>query len=180
MKQKIPEQISEPDDITKEEIYKLYKAIFDSSLEEQRIKLMTYIFAWHPWSWRVVGISRGAINKIIENEFYPLPKKIVRDHFLQDRNTTYTEMLEVSKPLELKRWWNLFWENDQTIIMTKEEHDKGRDKVKCHKLNWEDGFFACNPLIGFKYRKSMEGAYLKDLKFNWISIETMKESIKTK
>ncbi len=178
MKQKIPEKISEPNKATKKEIHKIYRAIFDSSLEDKKTKLMTYIFAWYPWSWRVVGISKGAIDKIKENEFYPLPKKIVRDHFLQDRYTTYTIMLERAKPLGLEKWWDLFWENDQTIIMTKEEHDKGRDTVKCHKLNWEDGYFSCNSLVGFKYRKSIEGAYLKTLKnINWDPVERIKSDL---
>ena len=168
------EKIFEPDDKIKNEIYKLYEVIFDSKLEEQRIKLMTYIFAWHPWSWRVVGISKGAFNKFKETKFYPKPTKIVRDHFLQDRNTTYEEMLKRSKPLELNKWWNLFWENDQTIIMTKEEHDKKRDKVVCHELNWEDGYFSCKPLIGFKYRKGIEGLFLEKLTFKSVSIEEIK------
>jgi hypothetical protein len=174
--QKFPTKIFEPDEETRKEIYKLYKVIFNSKLGDKRNKLMTYIFAWHPWSWRVVAISRGAFDNIRENDFFPLPKKIVRDHFLQDRNVTYKKMLESDKPYEFEHWWNLFWDNDQTIIMTKDEHDNARDEVKCHQINWEDGYFSCNPLIGFKYRKSIEGSYLKGLtEGNWVSVKTIKE-----
>jgi len=168
-------EVSEPDKTTTHEIYKLYVSVFDSKLGDKRIKLMTYIFAWHEWSWRVVGISKGAVKIIEKGDFYPLPKKIVRDHFLKERKETYTAMLQGSKPMGKEEWWNLFWDNDQTIIMTKEEHDTRRALVECHQLNWRDGYFACNPLVGFKYRKSIEGAYLKDLKqsnsYKWVSIK---------
>ena len=178
MTKKIPDKISEPDDKTKTKIYKLYKAIFESDLEkEHRIKLMTYIFAWNKWSWRVVGISEGAIDiidKIKENMPYKKPKGLQRDHFLQGRKDTCKKMLEPPELLELNNWWDLFWKNDQTIIMTKEEHNRGKDEVNYHKLNWQDGYFSCESLIGFKCRKNFEVAYLENLKFDWVSIEEIK------
>jgi hypothetical protein len=174
---KPPAQISEPDDKVRHEIYKLYVAIFNSQLGDKRTKLATYIFAWYPWSWRVVGISKGAVSKIEKDAFYPLPKKLVRDHFLKERNETYTEMLEGNRPMGKDEWWNLFWDNDTTIIMTKEEHDTRRELVKCHKLNWRVGYFACSPLVGFKYRKNIEGAYLKYLRqsrsYEWVPVNQL-------
>ena len=178
MKQKLPDKLSEPNKDIRKEIYKLYQAIFYSGLSDKRDKLMTYIFAWYPWSWRVVGISRGAVKRIEENDYYPLPKRLVRDHFLQDRSDTYKEMLTPQKPLEFNKWWDLFWKNDQTIIMTKEEHDKERHQVECHRLSWECGYFACNPLVGFRYRKTIEAAYLQGTKkYNWVEIETIKRNL---
>ena len=90
---------------------------------------------------------------------------------------TYKKMLESDKPYEFEHWWNLFWDNDQTIIMTKDEHDKARDKVECHIMNWENGYFSCNSLVGFKYRKSVEGAYLKSLtEDDWVPLKTIKDT----
>ena len=43
--------------------------------------------------------------------------------------------------------------------MTKEEHNKknnGRKNVKIYPLDWEEGYFACNDLIGFKCRKTIQ------------------------
>ena len=137
--------VIEPDEDTKREIYKLYQAIYMSNLADKKTKLLTYIFAWYPWSWRVVGISSGAFQSIKENNFYPLPKKLVRDHFLQDRKVTYDEMINAIQLLDFSSWWELFWKNDQTIIMTKDEHDKERINVLCHELDWRDGYFSCNP-----------------------------------
>ena len=169
--------VSEPNEETKKEIYKLYKAIYESNLEDKKTKLLTYIFAWYPWSWRVVGISKGAYQRIKEVDFYPKPNKIVRDHFLQDRKVTYDQMIKNKKLLDFKNWWELFWKNDQTILMTKEEHDRDRGNVLCHKLDWKEGYFSCNPLIGFKYRKSYEAEYLKNTEFKWVDIEKVKSSL---
>ena len=54
MVKKLPDKVVEPNKQIREEIYKLYRAIFRDYDKE---KLMTYIFAWHPWSWRI-GMSR--------------------------------------------------------------------------------------------------------------------------
>ena len=169
--------VSEPNEETKKEIYKLYKAIYESNLEDKKTKLLTYIFAWYPWSWRVVGISKGAYLEIKEKNFFPMPKKLVRDHFLQDRKVTYNQMIDIVKPLDFKNWWNLFWKNDQTVLMTKAEHDRDRENVLCHKLDWKEGYFSCNPLIGFKYRKSYEAEYLKNTNLEWINIEKVKSRL---
>ena len=169
-------EISEPDEETKGEIYKLYQAIFESDLGDKKTKLLTYIFAWYPWSWRVVGISKGAYEKLKELNFYPKPKRLVRDHFLQDRKITYDQMISAVEILDKNSWWKLFWQNDQTVLMTKDEHDRDRSKVLCHQLNWKKGYFSCNPLIGFKYRKSYEARYLEENEKNmkWVNVETLK------
>ena len=38
-----------------------------------------------------------------------------------------------------------------------------RKKLLCFRLNWSDGYFSCNPLIGFKCRKTIEGEFIKNL-----------------
>jgi len=125
---------------------------------------MTSLFAWKEWSWRVVGISKGAVCHLKDLGYPANYKGLVRDHFIQDRNETYKQMLQGNKPMEFDVWWELYWNNDATIIMTKEEHNQKNDvrkKVLCYPLKWEQGYFACNPLIGFKCRKAIEGAYIK-------------------
>ena len=169
--------VKEPYEKEKKEIYKLYETIYHSNLKDKKTKLLTYIFAWYPWSWRVIGISEGAYQRLKEVDFYPKPNKLVRDHFLQDRKVTYSKMIEIKKILDFKDWWDLFWENDPTILMTREEHNENRSNVLCHELNWKEGYFSCNPLIGFKYRKSYEAEYLKNTEFKWVDIEKVKSSL---
>ena len=49
--------VKEPNKKEKKEIYKLYETIYHSNLKDKKTKLLTYIFAWYLWSWRVIGIS---------------------------------------------------------------------------------------------------------------------------
>ena len=53
---------SEPTEGQKKQLYNLYKAIYHSKLDNKRNKLMTYLFAWEDWSWRIEGISKGALQ----------------------------------------------------------------------------------------------------------------------
>jgi hypothetical protein len=166
MVRKYPIPVNEPDEAYKNELHKIYEVIFDSDIGENKKKLMTYLFAWRNWSWRVVGISESAINHIKVQDYSDFAKGLVRDHFVQDRDKTYSKMLSVNSRLDFDEWWNLFWQNDRTIILTKDEHNKSenyRKKLLCFRLNWSDGYFSCNPLIGFKCRKTIEGEFIKNL-----------------
>ena len=63
-------------------------------------------------------------------------------------------------------------------MMTKNEHNQDRDNVECFRLNWEDGYFPCASLIGFRYRKTIEGAYLKKMKnIYWVPLEKIKTDL---
>jgi len=157
---------SEPTEGQKKQLYNLYKAIYHSKLDNKRNKLMTYLFAWEDWSWRIEGISKGALQILKEKKFYPKPKGLlVRHHHKQNRATTYEEMLK--KEMSFEHWWSYFWENDVTYLITKTEHDdinsiKLLDK-DIVKINWTDGYFKGGGLVGFKYLKSIEAVYVKQL-----------------
>lgn len=160
---KNPEPINYPTKEYQAALYKVYKAVFEQKiLDENRIRLMTPLFAYQRWSWRVVGISEGAI-KLIRASKYSYPKGLNRDHFIQDRTNTFRQMFPQNNViLEQNHWWNLFWKNDATIILSKLEHkNKNKQKIRCYPLNWKKGYFACKKLIGFDYRKSIEGELLK-------------------
>ena len=160
-KERTPEKNQEPTPTYMRELYKVYKVIRNSNIGNNRIKLLTYLFAWKPWTMRVVGISLQAVKDIYSKSSNHA-KGLQRDHFIQDRKLTYSEM--VDNELSYDQWFKLYWENDKTIIMTKEEHNKknnGRKNVKIYPLDWEEGYFACNDLIGFKCRKTIEVYYLR-------------------
>jgi len=160
---KKPEPVDYPSLEYQTALYKIYQAVFEQEvLEENRIRLMTPLFAYRRWSWRVVGISEGAIN-LIKDCGYSSPKGLNRDHFLQDRTNTFRRMFpENGVILEQNHWWDLFWKNDATILMSKSEHgQKNHQTVRCYPLNWRDGYFACKTLVGFDCRKSIEGELLK-------------------
>ena len=162
--------IDEPSKKIKEEIYKLYTQIYDSSFDKQKKKnLLTSIAGWEPWSWRVVGITVDAVGRILENNGHARVKsELVRDHFFQGRSKTYENML-VNK-LDFENYWKEFWENDRTILMTKDEHNKiNTDRFvglwdfkedKIFEIDWRDGYFISNKVAGFHFTYKREGQFV--------------------
>ena len=116
--------IQEPSENIRKQIYQFYCKIYDSSFDIQKKKnLLTSIAGWEKWSWRVVGITANAVGRIIDEDGHARVKsELVRDHFFQGRSKTYENMLK--KKLDYESYWKEFWENDRTILMTKEEHNK--------------------------------------------------------
>ena len=162
---KIPEPIKEPTLKRKKEIYRLYEVIRETEFElTKKRTLLSSSFAYEPWGWRVVGISKNAIIEIANNDFKKPSGKLCRDHSVP-RNVTYNEMLETPKIMPFKKWWELFWRNDETVLMTNDEHKLvGKTKLsKQYPLDWERGYFQNNILIGWKHRKTIEGEFVKDL-----------------
>ena len=166
MTMKAPTPIEMPSKEYREALYQIYLAIFEhrNILNNNRVSSMTSLFGRQRWSWRVTAISTGAIE-VIESRDFKNAKGLQRDHFIQNRKTTFDLMLPATgEPFSIEVWWSLFWNNDATVLVTKEEHHKlPADEVKLHKLNWRDGYFACKKLVGFDYRKTIEGAFLKGL-----------------
>ena len=160
----------EPTDKLKQEIYKLYTEIYESSFDLQKKKnLLTSIAGWEEWSWRVVGISVEAEGKIIDYKGHASVKKeLVRDHFFQGRSETYNNMLKTK--LNFEDYWKEFWNNDRTILMTKEEHNKIKaDKFvglwdnfssKVFEIDWKRGFFKSNKVAGFHFTYQQEGFFI--------------------
>ena len=159
----------EPSEDLKRELYRLHKEVVESTVLSfnKKERLLNLIFSYEPWSWRVVGISKKAINEFQKNNF----KRIEtggpqRDHFFKMRKDTIRQMMSSVMPYE--DWWLLFWEGDRTIIVTKDEHKKNlitnenfEENIKNidHKL----GLFRSNPLVGFSFDYRYEGEYLKKL-----------------
>lgn len=147
-------------------LYQIYLSVFEQrkKLDHIRVPLLTNLFGRQPWSWRVVGISVGALEQIKANDFRTA-KGLQRDHFIQRRYDTFLNMLpEDGVAMEFDAWWQYFWHNDRTIIMSKSEHNsKDKDEIVCYPINWKEGYFACNNLVGFKYRKTIEGAWLQEM-----------------
>lgn len=164
MKRPIP--VTRPSEEYKRAAYEIYKAIFEQRnvLGHNRVPLMTNLFGRQRWSWRVTAISTGALQTIKDNEFRHA-QALQRDHFIQKRDTTFKSMLPDDGAMFTQdELWSYFWKNDATILMTKEEHYKTPDEdIELIKLDWKDGYFACKKLVGFDFRKTIEGALLRDV-----------------
>ena len=153
-----------PNDQIKKELYNIYESILKSSVSlNKKEKMLNSIFGFEPWSWRVVGISKEAIKEFKDNNFNYKSGTFQRDHYFQARYITLRKMLEKSMPLS--DWWNWYWENDKTILITKTEHNKKsydyeRDIIP---IDWTLGYFESGSTMGFNYAKKREGEFLKTL-----------------
>ena len=160
--------MEDPSENKKREMYQFYTQIYDSSFDKQKKKnLLTSIAGWEKWSWRVVGITANAVGRIIEKKGHASVKKeLVRDHFFQSRSKTYENMLK--KKLNFDDYWKEFWENDRTILMTKEEHNLPNWKMNVVygangnilDLDWRYGYFTSNKVAGFHFTYKKEGDFI--------------------
>ena len=155
----------EPSESRKKEIYKLYEHIFKSSFDDRKKEvLLTTAFGNEKWSWRVVGISYKALVEFEENKYKYKTRTFNRDHFYQRRIDTFRKMLKNLMPYE--QWWQWFWENDETIIVTIKQHNQNylmAENLDIIPIDWRLGYFTCNPIAGFSFTKSREGNYLYQL-----------------
>ena len=163
----------EPSEKLKKEMYEFYTKIFDSSFDHQKKKnLLTSIAGWEPWSWRVVGITANAVGEIVEDKGHARVKtKLVRDHFFQSRSTTSNNLL--NKKHDFNAYWKEFWENDRTILMTKEEHNsinkienswiKDDPSKAIFDISWQQGLFKSEKVAGFHFSYKKEGEYIYNL-----------------
>ena len=159
----------EPNEDYKRELYKFYTEIFKSPTlsENKKIKALNVFFAYEPWSWRVVGISKNSIREFIKNNFVLKSGIFQRDHFYQGRDITIRKMLD--NHMTFENWWPWFWDNDKTVIVTKNEHNSQNYiynfENEIIEIDWTKGFFKCQKTVGFHYTKKNEGMFIRQLAY---------------
>lgn len=153
----------EPTQYKKEELYKLYELIFDSSFTSTKKRsLLTSVLGYETWSWRVVGITEEAIKAIARNNFNKPSKVLARDHTLS-RKDTYNRTF--AEKMNFNDWWNWIWDNDKTILMTNQEHNLKhlRQPRKIYEIDPKLSFFVDGELVGWYQTKAREGEFVRQL-----------------
>ena len=153
-----------PDEKTKETIYSFYLLAYDSKFPiAKKRHLMTAAMGYEKWGWRVVGITKKAVIEIANNN-YRLPKGLQRDHFKKSRSETYNEIF-LNKKFSLDEWWETVWANDETILMTKEEHNKHKtlNEDDVIKVDHTLGFFRNKAVVGMEFTKKRDGEFVKKI-----------------
>ena len=155
-----------PSENLKREIYRLHKEVVNSKVlsDNKKEKTLNILLAYEPWSWREVGISKKAIKMFKANKFRKLKKDgPQRDHFFQERNVTIRKMMEKVMPFET--WWDWFWENDRTLIITKEEHAKKSLDYKNDiiKIDNNLGLFRTMKTVGYSFYPDYEAKLVEQL-----------------
>ena len=160
-----------PSDDEIKELHDLYKFIMNMKHlnETKRNELIKSLWKWAPWCYRVVGISKGALDEICRR--YREEKKwdrkgFCRDHVIPQKKTIENLTKEVIT--DWKKWWQIVEEGDQTRIVTRTEHDQisAAEKVNNEismqwiRLSPPDGLFQNAGAISFKLRRNTEAKYL--------------------
>lgn len=71
-------------------------------------------------AWRVIGISRNALNLFAENDFKRLGKQINRSHIV-NRSDTWGKLRERLHTMD--EFWSVYYENDTTVLATSSENN---------------------------------------------------------
>jgi len=150
----------EPTEDEKRLYYRFYELIFGShfALAKKR-SVMTAALGYEAWSWRVVAITEKAIKAIAHNNFKKPSNVLARDH-RHPRAETYNKIFAELMPFEA--WWKWVWDNDETILMTNEEHHS-QQISKMYAVNPNDNYFVNGDTAGWNHTKGREGAYVKSL-----------------
>ena len=147
------------------ELYDVYLAVFKMQHEplQRRVLIMTNLMGGKPWSWRVVGITREALQRYSDQGFkYKAGSSINRSH-ITSRRDMYSAMLERPAPMPIDEWWAYFWKHDKTIIATGSENNSKKQMSDIFKIDPEIGLFQSNQVAGFKLSRKKEGVYLRAL-----------------
>lgn len=155
-------ELIEPTMEKKKLIYEFYNLIYKSEFDMPKKRtLMTAVMGYEKWCWRVVGITKDALKAIADNGL-KLPTGLQRDHFKQSRAETYARIFQTKLPFA--DWWKIVWENDETILMTKKQHDKHKsvNAKDIINIDYKLGYFR-DASVGMHYTKKREGEFIKGL-----------------
>ena len=147
-------------------IYAVYVAIYNLPFSLQRkTMLLTTLMGGADWSWRVTGITPGALQVLESNNYKYAKGKICRAHLVA-RIDTARAVFEIAQPLPEDQLFSIFWKNDETIIATKSENKTCGPLPEAVPIDCQLGLFQSNPLVGWRHRKK-ETDFLRKLHANY-------------
>ncbi len=144
----------------KKALYEIYLVLYKHRHIYKRpshlVATYTEAFANQPWTWKVVGITRQALDLLAANDFEIPTHQICRGHFI-DRRATIKEMFARDQPMQFDEFWETAIERDKTVLMTYKENGKGKPFPEYIPFDSGDLF---PDGVGVTYRKA-EKEFLK-------------------
>ncbi len=152
-------------------LYGLYVALFkarqacpDDFPSGRVTTIQTAYMGIENFGWRVVGITREALELLASVDFHKnkLPRPICRGHVI-NRIETARVIFERDEPMSLEQFFNVFLNNDQTVIMLKTQNDHTKPfppYIAIDNPNAE--LFPNGSLMSWKHRRK-ERDYLREL-----------------
>ena len=158
------------DTALRQALYGLYVALFNArqtcpqDFTDRRLTtIQTAIMGVEDAGWRVIGITREALDLLATANFdkNKLPKRLCRGHII-DRIQTTRLLFDRKGPISLEGFFDLFLQNDRTVIMLNEQNRAAQFPEFIEIDNPEAELFPNHGLISWKHRKP-EREFLRQL-----------------
>ena len=89
---------------------------------KKKIRIMGELMAsCYDDHWRVIGVTKEALNVFRAHGYKRVSRMGINRGHIHDRIETFTEMLK-NPILDVKEWWDFFYNRDETILMTSTEN----------------------------------------------------------
>lgn len=140
---------------------KAYPKAFDKA---HATRMLTSLMAARPWSWRVIGITKAALDEFAKNDFKRPSRQLQRGHKYDRSSTAQLLYFDRSEPMPLDEFYEFFLERDKTVIMTNAEnkHTKNAAFPAYIEIDINAELFPSGSLIGWQHRKN-EMEFLQSL-----------------
>ncbi|WP_425953009.1 hypothetical protein [Ralstonia pseudosolanacearum] len=127
-------------------------------------RMLTGLMGSRPWSWRVIGITPAALEKLAKNDYERPTRELQRGHIFNRSDTAKALYIDSDQPFPLDDFFKFFLERDKTVIMINEEnpHRAKGDFPAFIEIDERAGLFPCGSLIGWQHRPE-EKEFLRDL-----------------
>lgn len=90
--------------------------------EDTKIHVLQRLVAQCTNNWRVVGITRNALQTFAESDFKPVSRSGIQRAHIIDRHTTFG--LLIRSEFDQSSFWTTIADGDKTILATKGEYNK--------------------------------------------------------
>lgn len=146
-------------------LFKAQKSCPDDFHGGRLTTMMTAVMGIENCGWRVVGITREALELLATVDFdkAKLPRRLCRGHITDRVQTTRKLFLKRDRPIPIEDFFKIFLRNDRTVIMLNEQNDHTKRFPKFIKIDNPDAeLFPNGSLMGWKHRKK-EKHFLQQL-----------------
>lgn len=157
------------DHALRQALHGLYVALFNASkacptdFSRGRLTtIQTAIMGIENYGWRVVGITREALDLLATVDFdkNKLPRRLCRGHII-DRIDTAKQLFDRENPMSPEDFFDTYLRNDCTVIMLNEQNIHPAPVLKYIEIDNPDAeLFPNGSLMGWKHRKK-EREYLR-------------------
>lgn len=152
----------------REAIYGIYVATFKAAKLSQHFHnskvttIMTAVMGIEGAGWRVVGVTREALDLMHQNSFKLVPRTLCRGHII-DRSVTVRQLFSGDKPVSIGELFDLYLHNDRTVLMLNSQNTHGKGVPDYLPIDNPDAeLFPNGSLMGWKHRKQ-ERQFLQQL-----------------